>query len=209
MLNVSDNRGATKSFTFTLFLDDVISSSDDSFVEFLETSSEKVDNHCISFKNEDWELATQAVSPKINSLESPEKTVTFGRKLSLRIESPTFNDNSNCKQNERKKKKTFLSICHMESENDDKSSLECNSATFSLSPEPLYPNAHQRQSLFSHQNNLHILNNNKISSSKLQTKNIKISGAMLKNSLKNKHFDRVLKKLKRISENCKMPISAY
>ena len=108
MLNVSDNRGATKSFTFTLFLDDVISSSDDSFVEFLETSSEKVDNHCISFKNEDWELATQAVSPKINSLESPEKTVTFGRKLSLRIESPTFNDNSNCKQNERKKKKLFF-----------------------------------------------------------------------------------------------------
>lgn len=205
MINEEKAQKTNNSFTFTLLLDDVILLSDDSFADFNEDIPQPIDNHCASFKDMEIDLLTEAISTQNSSPTSPNKNLFEPRKCNLKYNPNAINENLNLKTHDRKKKMTFLSTCQVDSDNSREDSIGPIISDPFSSPERNMNIQVHRQSVFSYQPPTNKWKDTKISKIKATPFSVtKIDGSILKNSLKGKHFGRVIKKLTRFVEICKV-----
>lgn len=197
----------TNSFTFALLLDDVFDSPDSSFDEEICSDSEINEDNIYCQKDIDEDISTNIISSNLSSFASPVKNSSSKKKSTLICKINHKNVTSKMKVKNKKQIKSFLSTCFVDSENEE---TKCNfnsSLESSLSPKPITFTPHHRQSIFSHEARIvHselIEKENKIKDI-FNKNNKKITSNLLKQSLKGKHYDRVIKKLNRIIEICKL-----
>jgi hypothetical protein len=195
----------TNTFTFTLLLDDVFSSTESSLHDAPSSSSQMSEDEWFCAKDMNDDILTNVISPNLSVLASPVKNLSSKKKHHLKYKNNQLSEIPQIKN--KKQTKSFLSNCFVDSDNEKGKCKKNSFLVSSLSPEPIINTPQKRQSLFSHEGKLEnlILDKNQ---KKLKINKKKISGDILKRSLKGKHFDRIIKKLNRFVEICKVRPSA-
>lgn len=200
---------STNTFTFTLLLDDVFSSTDSSLHDAPSSSSEMSQDEWFCTKHIDDDILTDVISPNLSVLASPIKDLLSKKKSQLKWKTNQYIVTPQTKN--KNQIKSFLSTCIVDSDNEQEKSNKNSFLVSSLSPEPMMNTPQNRQSLLSHEGRLEhsILAKKKRNfKNHLKINENKISGDVLKKSLKGKHFDKIIKKLNRFVEICKVRSNA-
>lgn len=198
-----------KSFTFTLFIDDVVDFAEDSFEDLEHDYLNQIGNDIFYEKQNEYEKLTQVFASDDSNFNSPIKNSREQAKSLMKSNLITNFENPGKRNREKKRVKSFLSTCIGPSD-DEQASDNCRLSplTTSLKFNSLGIDYHHKQSIFSHEARIENLNKKEKNVDLVTENKNKITGKILKNSLKNKHFERVIKKLNRFIENCRVQNNA-
>lgn len=206
----------TNPFTFTLFLDDVFDSFGSSLHETVCSGSgtSQEENYCQGGVGRD--ILTNIIFCDESSLASPVKNSSSKTKSTFIGDlSPNIPTNLGSKMKAKNKKqiKSFLSTSLTVSDKEEMHTNLNSSLEPSLSPGHGALAPHHRQSIFSHSariEHLVLLREEKTTKAVCGNANgnNKVTGSLLKQSLKGKHFERIIKKLGRFVEIARVSATA-